>query len=89
MADCNFTMFLSGSTDDLLEKARKGIISMGGNLEGDTSSGSFTLTKPVSIAGSYIISGTKMDITISEKPFFVSCSMIEKQFEKMMKEQNT
>jgi hypothetical protein len=88
MADCNFTMLLKGSVDELLAKARQGITAMGGNLEGDTSSGSFTLTNPVSIAGSYTISGMKMDITISEKPFFVSCSMIEKQFEKLMNEQN-
>jgi hypothetical protein len=88
MADCNFTIPLTGSIDELLAKAREGITSMGGDFKGDGNSGNFALTSPVSIIGSYTISGTMMDILITEKPFFVSCTMIEKQLVKLMNDQN-
>ena len=62
----------------MVEKARQAVESRGGTFVGDIHSGSFHISfLGNSAAGSYKAVKNELQIEISEKPMFVSCSMIE------------
>ena len=85
MAKCNFSIDFKGSAEDLVAKMKKAIEDAGGTFSGDTQSGSFSVKTPVGkIAGTYTISGQTIHITITEKPWIVSCSKIEEAIKKYM-----
>lgn len=78
MADCNFSIGFTGSAADMVAKIRSQIEKQGGTFNGDDTSGSFSVKVMGStIAGSYTISGSEINVTITDKPFFVGCGMIE------------
>ena len=78
MAKCNFSIDFKGSAEDLVAKMKKAIEDAGGIFSGNTQNGSFSVPTPLGkIAGTYTISGQTIHITITDKPFFVSCSTIE------------
>lgn len=78
MADCNFSIGFTGSASDIIAKVQQQIQQQGGTFNGDTSSGSFSVKVVGStIAGSYTVSGQQINIEITDKPFFISCSQIE------------
>ena len=77
MSTCSFTIDFRIPPDHLISKARTAIEKQGGIFNGDTSSGTFSVQVLGSIAGSYTISGQQMNIDISNKPMFISCSQIE------------
>lgn len=81
---CNFTLPFQGSAEELVERARQGIEEAGGHFEGNTSNGSFEITSPVTIKGQYEIKGQEISITITKKPFFVSCNRIESEMKKLI-----
>ena len=74
---CNFSISFPGSAEKLLEKAKAAIEGQGGNFAGDLTSGNFSVQVLGNISGSYTISGQVMNINISSKPLFISCSQIE------------
>ena len=74
---CNFSITFPGAPSKLLEKAKSAIEGQGGNFSGDLSSGNFSVQVLGNISGSYTISGQVMNINISSKPLFISCSQIE------------
>jgi hypothetical protein len=80
MAQCNFSIQFNASADEVAEKARTAILDAGGSFQGNSASGMFDLSTPLGgIRGSYVIQHPVIYITISAKPFLVSCGLIEKQ----------
>lgn len=78
MADCSFSIGFTGSASDVIAKVQQQIQQQGGDFNGDTSAGSFSVRVLGStIAGSYTISGQQINIDINDKPFFVGCGQIE------------
>ena len=74
---CQFSIPVTGSIETMLSKARKSVESQGGEFNGDTSSGSFTVKVMGAIEGSYIVAGNELQITIHSKPMFIPCATIE------------
>jgi hypothetical protein len=81
---CNFTIPFTGSAKDLLARAKKAITGAGGTFKGNTSKGSFQISSPVLIVGSYTVSGQNLDVKITKKPFFITCARIESELKKMI-----
>ncbi|MEJ7736045.1 MAG: hypothetical protein WKF97_01350 [Chitinophagaceae bacterium] len=77
MSTCSFTIDFRIPPELLINKTRTAIDNQGGAFDGDIASGTFTVQVLGSIAGSYTISGQRMNIEISNKPMFISCSQIE------------
>jgi hypothetical protein len=82
MAQCNFSIPFSTSAEALAEKARYAISNAGGNFLGDSNSGNFDVSTPLgTIRGNYLIQGDTIHVSITSKPFLVSCGLIEKQLQ--------
>ena len=77
MSSCSFSITIPGLPESTLEKAKSAIEGQGGVFAGDLSSGTFQVQVLGSIEGSYTITGQLMNIQISSKPMFISCSQIE------------
>ncbi len=78
MAACNFSIPFSGDPQQVLEKARTTVQGQGGNFDGDTKAGNFSVSVfGNSIEGSYSVLGQSMDVIIASKPFLLPCSAIE------------
>jgi hypothetical protein len=74
---CKFKIPFSGSTQQVLNRARTAVEVQGGTFSGDESSGNFEVSVMGTIKGSYTVLGNELDIVIDSKPLFVSCGMIE------------
>lgn len=84
---CQFTISFEGSATDLTRKAKTAITGAGGNFEGDDGVGQFSIATPVGkIVGSYAVeAGSQaLQVSISDKPFFISCGQIEGQLKKSL-----
>ncbi|HEY0741317.1 MAG TPA: hypothetical protein VGD40_07645 [Chryseosolibacter sp.] len=80
MAQCNFSIPFTSSPEALAGKAQQAIMGAGGSFQGDSAAGNFAVSTPLGdIRGSYVIQASTIMVTISSKPFLVSCGMIEKQ----------
>lgn len=80
-----FILNYPGDKKDLLNKIRN-TIGDRGNFAGDEQHGNFEGNTPLgSFAGSYAINGDDIAITIDKKPFLVSNSRIQEEFEKALK----
>lgn len=78
MAACNFSIPFSGDPQQVLEKAKSTVQGQGGNFDGDTNNGNFSVSVfGNSIEGSYSVLGQSMDIVIDSKPFLLPCNAIE------------
>ena len=78
MAACNFSIPFSGEATSVLAKAKAAVQKQGGTFDGDTNSGSFSVSVfGNAIAGSYTVAASNMNIVIDSKPFLVPCSAIE------------
>ena len=78
MAACNFSFPFTGNPDEILNKAKSTVESAGGSFTGDANEGQFHISvMGNTVAGSYMVSGELLNITIDDKPFFVPCSTIE------------
>jgi len=90
MSSCNFIIPFSQSPEELITKARKGITATGGAFTGDVTSGDIVVPTPIgTIKGTYTIrnstiNNSVIEITITDKPFFVSCSRIENELPKQL-----
>jgi hypothetical protein len=75
---CDFSIEFKGSPDQVLNKAKSAVQGQGGSFDGDVNGGSFKVSAfGNSIAGTYTVSGQQMHISITDKPFLLSCGMIE------------
>lgn len=80
MAQCNFSIPFNGPPASISEKARHAIGNAGGNFQGNEQAGNFDVSTPLGdIRGGYVIEQQMIHVTITSKPFLVSCGMIEKQ----------
>lgn len=78
MAACNFMLPFNESAISAIGKARAAIESQNGIFNGDETSGDFEVTIfGNTIKGNYNVTGQMLNLTITEKPFFVPCSTIE------------
>jgi len=86
MSKCSFSIPLSESAEDFLMKAKTGITGAGGMFSGDINAGNFSISTFVGdIAGTYTVRGATANIEITDKPMFLSCSMIEEELRKKLK----
>lgn len=75
---CNFSIPISNDPEQVLNKARSAVQGQGGNFEGDTESGKFDVSVfGNKIVGFYRVTDSALSITITDKPFMISCGMIE------------
>lgn len=86
---CSFTLPFTGSAKSLVARAKKAVESAGGTFKGNTSKGSIEIKKPATVAGNYTISGQNLNVTITKKPFFISCSIIQSELSKLLGASNT
>lgn len=86
MSDCSFSLPITGSPEEVLNKARSAVQGQGGSFNGDTTSGNFKVTVfGNTIAGNYTVSGDNMNVEITDKPFLLSCGMIESYLKSQVK----
>ena len=77
MAKCNFSIPFQGSPEDVFNKAKAAVQKQGGNFDGNSSSGNFSINVFGTISGTYTVSGQNLEISIEEKPMMIPCSAIE------------
>jgi hypothetical protein len=79
MAACNFTIPFEDNVESMIQKAQSAILKVeNATFNGDTKNGLFSLPTPLGeIKGSYVIETKLAHFSIEEKPFLVSCSLIE------------
>jgi|AAFX01.2.fsa_nt_gi hypothetical protein len=78
MSDCKISVPFTGSAEAILSKAKAAIESQNGIFRGDEISGEFEVTVfSNTIKGNYSVTGKILYLVITDKPFFVTCSMIE------------
>lgn len=83
---CNFSIAVEGNAEQLIHKARTAVQGQGGTFDGGITGGTFKVTAfGNTIAGSYNVSGDQMNITITDKPFLLSCGMIESYLKSQLK----
>ena len=78
MSACTFTVPFTGDAENILGKAKHLVEKNGGNFTGDINAGEFSLSVfGNSISGNYTVTGTELNMVITDKPFMIPCSMIE------------
>lgn len=85
MSDCRFSIALTTTSEATLARAEAAIRKQGGEFSGTATGGSFSIPIMVGqVRGSYAINGDQLEVTITDKPMFVSCGMIEAQLRKQL-----
>jgi hypothetical protein len=80
LAICSFTFHFPVSPEELVRRVGDAVRGAGGSFSGDTAEGRYCLWTPIgSIAGNYLVSGQTIQIDVTDKPFILSCSLIEKK----------
>jgi hypothetical protein len=80
MAQCNFSIPFYVTAEEIANKANHAITNAGGTFQGNASAGNFDVSTPLgAIRGNYVIQQSVIHVTITSKPFLVSCGLIEKQ----------
>ncbi len=78
MSACNFTVALTKPVAEILEKAKQTVESQNGTFTGDDKEGKFNISVfGNTVIGAYTVIDQNLNIDITEKPFLVSCNMIE------------
>lgn len=78
MSACNFDIPFNGPVNVAIEKAKAAIESQNGTFNGNDTAGEFEVTiLGNTIKGNYMITGHILHLTITQKPLFVPCGMIE------------
>jgi len=75
---CKFNLSFSGPVEVAVSKAKSAVESQNGVFNGDNNSGDFEVTvMGNTVRGNYTVTGQVLNLDITDKPFFVPCSMIE------------
>lgn len=75
---CSFGIAYSGSSDQLVTKARSMIEGAGGSFSGDADRGSYTVKLPLGeVKGEYRVEPGRLAFNITKKPMMVPCAAIE------------
>ncbi|MGP8213956.1 MAG: hypothetical protein ACLQQ4_00190 [Bacteroidia bacterium] len=79
MSACDpFSVSFQGVVADYLEKIKGKIAKMNGTLTGNETEGSFEVNSMVGrVAGTYIINGQTVTVTVTDKPLMLACAMLE------------
>ncbi len=86
MAKCSISIEFSGQPDELIRSAEQAISGAGGSFSGTNTDGSFDINSPLGkVSGSYTVVGQSFNISITDKPFLISCSRIEEELRKQIK----
>ncbi len=81
MPDCRFSIVFTGTTEDILAKAKALVERKEGRMSGDDKSGEFELSfLGMAAGGTYTITGQELQVIIHTKPFFVPCETVENYF---------
>lgn len=82
---CNFSIDFTGSAANIITKAKQAIENAKGTFNGNESNGNFIINTPVgNVQGAYTITGSTMHVSVTDKPFFVSCDMIKEELKKRL-----
>lgn len=82
---CEFSRQLPGPAAEAIARARRPISESGGSLDGDERRGFIRIPTPVGeIAGDYVVTGSTIAFTITQKPFFVPCAAIETRVDRFL-----
>jgi hypothetical protein len=74
---CHFDIPFTMTPEQLFEKLKSSIQNASGNIDGDDTGGSFrVLILGGNISGNYVIAGQVLTVTITHKPFLISCNQI-------------
>lgn len=85
MSKCEFAINFPGTAEELVARAEKAIAQAGGTFNGTAQAGSFKISTMLgSVEGSYTVAEPKINISIEDKPFLVSCSKIEDELRKYL-----
>ncbi|MEO9020566.1 MAG: hypothetical protein ABI237_10545 [Ginsengibacter sp.] len=85
MSQCNFEFPFIEPAHIAVNKARTAVESQNGVFNGNENSGDFDVTIfGNTIKGIYTVSGQVLKLEITDKPFFVPCSMIESFLQKQI-----
>lgn len=75
---CKFNLTFNEPAESAVTKAKAAVESQSGTFNGDTNSGDFEVNVfGNNIKGNYLVAGQTLEVEITDKPFFVPCSMIE------------
>ena len=75
---CQITIPFTEPANSAVNKARAAVESQNGTFNGNENSGDFEVTVFGNhVKGNYTVSGQILNLNITDKPFFVPCSMIE------------
>lgn len=79
MGACNFTIIIKESAETVINRAKDAILKAeNAQFDGNASHGAFALPTPLGpVKGNYVIESDKIHFHIEEKPFLVSCNLIE------------
>ncbi|MBK7433518.1 MAG: hypothetical protein IPI66_06175 [Chitinophagaceae bacterium] len=89
MPECQFNIPFTGETTELLNRAKAAIEKKEGNFTGDDQEGKFDITlMGMTVAGSYVVAGKELQVSIDSKPFFVPCDAIESYLKGKLFENN-
>ncbi|MFN4146122.1 MAG: hypothetical protein ACK4GN_09895 [Runella sp.] len=79
----SFDIPFKGTPADTLSKAKEALEKGKGNMTGTDKSGTFSVPAGISkVKGTYEVSNNVLKITITNKPVYVSTSMIENMLRK-------
>lgn len=82
---CKFEIPFSEPVERAVGKARQAVEAQNGVFNGNESAGDFELNVfGNNIKGNYTINGQVLNLEITDKPFFVPCSMIESFLQKQI-----
>ena len=82
---CKFNLTFNEPAESAVTKAKSAVESQSGTFNGDTNSGEFEVNVfGNNIKGNYVVSGQTLEVEITDKPFFVPCSMIESYLTKQI-----
>lgn len=82
---CKFNLNFNEPAESAVTKAKDAVESQNGTFNGDTNSGDFEVNVfGNNIKGNYVVSGQSLEVEITDKPFFVPCSMIESYLTKQI-----
>lgn len=80
MSSCSpFSVGFSGSAQELFNKLSTLIHQHGGTIAGGPSGGTFSVPVPMfgTVAGTFSVSGQTIEIHVTQRSFFLLCSLIE------------
>lgn len=85
MSKCSFSIPHSGDAEGILLKANAGITAAGGTFAGNATGGQFSLSTFIGdINGTFTTDASNLNVEVTDKPMFLSCTQIEQELRKRL-----